>query len=68
MSLTSDEAVERLRRALSGKRRSRLLVEIDLDPVPGWGNEPEDHVRLVQRLLDDAVSHYNPTVRRVDGS
>ena len=44
------------------RQRSRLLVEIDLDPVPGWGNAAEDHRALVQRLLDDAVGHYNPTV------
>jgi len=42
--------------------KSRLVVEIDLDPVPGWGNSPEDHRALVQRLLNDAVPHYHPTV------
>jgi hypothetical protein len=42
--------------------RSRLVVEIRLDPVPGWGNTPEDHRVLVQRLLEDAVGHYQPTV------
>jgi hypothetical protein len=44
------------------KRRSRLIVEINLDPVPGWGDNAEDHRALVQRLLDDAVGHYHPTV------
>lgn len=44
------------------KRRSRLVVEIDLDPVPGWGDNAEDHRALVQRHLDDAVPHYHPTV------
>lgn len=47
---------------MSERSRSRLVVEIDLDPVPGWGNSPEDHRALVQRLLNDAVPHYNPTV------
>jgi uncharacterized protein related to proFAR isomerase len=59
--LTSDEAIELLRRALSN-RRVRLVVEADLDPVPGWGDNAEDWRALVQRQLDDAVSHYNPTV------
>jgi len=44
------------------RKRSRLVVEIDLDPVPGWGNNAEDHRALVQRLLDDAVGHYHPHV------
>lgn len=44
------------------KRRIRLVVEVDLDPVPGWGNDPEDYRALTQRLLDDAIGHYKPTV------
>lgn len=44
------------------KKRSSLLVEIDIDPVPGWGDNAEDHRALVQRLLDDAIGHYHPTV------
>jgi len=47
-----------------GLRRKRvlLLVQVDLDPVPGWGNTAEDYRALTQRLLDDAIGHYNPTV------
>jgi len=44
------------------KRRIRLIVEVDLDPVPGWGNVSEDYRALTQRLLDDAIGHYKPTV------
>lgn len=44
------------------RKRTRLIVEVDLDPVPGWGNTPEDYRALTQRLLDDAIDHYNPTV------
>jgi len=44
------------------KVRVRLVVEVDLDPVPGWGNDPEDYRALTQRLLDDAIGHYKPTV------
>jgi hypothetical protein len=42
--------------------RIRLVVEVNLDPVPGWGNDPEDYRALTQRLLDDAIGHYKPTV------
>lgn len=45
------------------KRRSRLIVQIDLDPVPGWGHAADDHRALVQGLLDEAVPHYNPSVK-----
>jgi hypothetical protein len=44
------------------KRRIRLVVEVNLDPVPGWGNVAEDYRALTQRLLDDAIGHYKPTV------
>lgn len=43
--------------------RSMLIVEIDLDPVPGWGHSPEDHKILVERLLKEKLMpHYNPQV------
>ena len=44
------------------KRRIRLTVEVNLDPVPGWGNVAEDYRALTQRLLDDSIGHYHPTV------
>lgn len=56
-------------RTVSGifpRRRSTLKVSIDLDPVPGWGNDPTDHRELVQSLLDQRVGHYNPTVEIVE--
>lgn len=59
--LTSEEAVALLRRHFS-RRRVRLIVEADLDPVPGWGDNAEDWQALTQRLLDNAVGHYHPTV------
>lgn len=58
----SDAAITMLRARLSGQKRSRLLVEINLDPVPGWGNTAEDHRVAVQRMLDDSLGHYRPTV------
>lgn len=59
---SSEQALTLLRNRLSGRNRSRLLVEIDLDPVPGWGNTPEDHQRWLQQYLTGAIGHYNPTV------
>ena len=42
--------------------RVRLVVEADLDPVPGWGDCPEDWRLMVERMLIDAAGHYHPTV------
>jgi hypothetical protein len=58
---TEEAAVEPLR-AIFTKRRVRLVVEVDLDPVPGWGNDPDDHRVLMQHLLDVSIGHYSPTV------
>jgi len=44
------------------KVRVRLVVEVNLDPVPGWGNVAEDYRALTQRLLDDSIPYYKPTV------
>lgn len=41
---------------------SVIEVRILLDPVPGWGSEPEDHVKMIKKMLDDIVPHYLPTV------
>lgn len=64
--MTDDEAAEVLNGLLTGplftKTRIRLVVEVNLDPVPGWGNGPEDYRALTQRLLDNAIPHYKPTV------
>ena len=45
------------------RERVTILVEVDLDPVPGWGNDPKDWVEMIQRNLDARVSHYNPVVK-----
>lgn len=42
--------------------RARLVVEIDLDPVPGFGHEAESWRRYVERLLIGAADHYHPAV------
>ena len=59
--LNAIDAAEMMRR-FAHRQRSRLVVEIDIDPVPGWGDNAEDHRRLVESLLSEAVPHYNPTV------
>jgi hypothetical protein len=45
------------------KQRAVYIVEINLDPVPGWGHQPEDHVRLIHDALEDRIGHYLPSVR-----
>lgn len=48
---------------------SVIEVKIRLDPVSGWGHEPEDHVRYIQQILKETISHYEPEVKllRVEG-
>ena len=59
---------EELLRRVFSKPRVRLIVEADIDPVAGWGDNAADWRNLVQRLLDDAVPHYNPTVTIAEDS
>lgn len=44
------------------RTRTRLVVEVDLDPIPGWGNWPDDWRAMLQRHLDDVAPHYHPMV------
>ena len=46
-------------------RTSVIEVKIRLDAIPGWGHEPEDHVRMVQHYLDATIKHYKPEVKLV---
>ena len=48
--------------AIFPRRQVTLTVTIDIDPVPGWGDNPDDHRALTQKLLTDAIGHYNPVV------
>lgn len=61
-----DVAETMTRLGLRGKRVA-LLVEVNLDPVPGWGNTADDFRAGIQRLLDDSIGHYNPTVTVHEG-
>jgi hypothetical protein len=49
------------------RRQCVLVVTVDLDPVPGWGNVAEDYRALTQKLLTDSIGHYNPVVTIVEG-
>jgi len=44
-------------------RKSVIEVRIRLDPTPGWGHEPEDHVKMLQQDLNDSVGWYKPEVK-----
>lgn len=44
------------------KERIRIFVEVNLDPIPGWGHEPKDFVEHIQFTLNNAYSHYEPKV------
>jgi hypothetical protein len=46
----------------SGRKRVRLIVEVDLDPVPGWGNCAEDWQQVLTYQLQSIAGHYHPAV------
>jgi len=49
------------------KQRRGYAVSVEVDGVPGWNDRdrPEDMRSLIERLLADAVPHYNPKVEFV---
>lgn len=49
---------------MQGKRVA-VIVEVNLDPVPGHFDNVQDYVKLLQSYLDHVVPHYNPAVREV---
>jgi len=44
-------------------QKSVIEVKIRLDPVPGWGNDPQDHMKMLEKYLNDTIPHYKPEVR-----
>ena len=44
-------------------KRATIIVEVDLDQVPGWGYDPEDFAKLIRKNLEETVPHYNPSVK-----
>lgn len=47
------------------RHRVTLIVDIDLDPVPGAFHELEDMRMRVERMLNEAVPWYKPEVKTV---
>lgn len=43
-------------------KKSVIEVKLRLDPIPGWGHKPEDHVSMLQSYLMNIVPHYLPEV------
>lgn len=50
------------------KNVSVIIIEIDLDPVSGWGNNPEDHKMMLERYLNETIPHYNFKITSVHRS
>jgi hypothetical protein len=48
------------------RRRVSIAVDIDLDPVPGFGHEPESMADGIRRIVNAALGHYNPEVTVID--
>lgn len=48
------------------RTRIQILVEVNTDPVPGWGNDPQDYVNHIQHHLNQTIPHYTPEVRLLD--
>lgn len=42
--------------------RVYILIAVNTDPVPGWGNQPEDYVKHLEVYLDSTIKHYDPKV------
>jgi len=49
---------------MQGKRVS-ILVEVNLDAVPGHFDNVQDYIKLLKTFLDKTVPHYYPSVREV---
>ena len=45
------------------RERVTIVVEIDLDPVPGTFDNVRDFVKLIQNNLEATVPHYHPCVK-----
>lgn len=41
-------------------RKARLIVVVDLDAMPGTMHTPESAQQVVQNVLFQRMSHYNP--------
>lgn len=46
-------------------RKTVLLVQVDLDNVPGAFYNPESAKTYIQMILNNAIPHYDPQVKRL---
>jgi hypothetical protein len=44
-------------------KRIKIIVEVDTDGIPGWGYDPQDYVKLIDKHLQQTIPHYNPEVK-----
>ena len=44
------------------RERHTIIVEVDLDPVPGTFSTKESAEQCVQAILRESIGHYNPQV------
>ena len=42
--------------------KSVIEIRIRIDPVPGWGHDPQDHIKMLESFLMNSVPHYKPEV------
>lgn len=47
------------------RKRIKLVVWVDLDPIPGSFHTPESAKKNVEAILKDYIPHYNPMVQPV---
>ena len=47
------------------RKRTVLQVKLLLDPITGWGSEPEDHVKFLQQQLNTTIPWYKPEVELI---
>jgi hypothetical protein len=49
---------------IEGKRVA-ILVEVNLDAIPGHFDNVQDYIKLLESYLNQVVPHYEPTVREI---
>lgn len=47
------------------RRKTVLVIQVDLDSVPGAFHTPESAKKNIQAILDNAIPHYEPRVERL---
>lgn len=47
---------------MTPRRRAAFVIEVDLDPIPGFGHTPETWRTWLERTLSYGAEHYRPTV------